>query len=578
MRNGIFAGAVLMLLLAVNSDALAQTPATAVGSASRSASAISADHAQQTPPSAQPKPSQTVRSLDEIIDRFTAREREEDEEISTYTPIIETYIQAEKSDPLMGTLPKSDYYVLGQADFRGKLKVHPLIERMSKGSLLWSFEPAGFLQMIFIDRGSFDKQHYRFKYAGRAFLGEVRCYVFDVERAPKVKGPRFVGRIWVEDQNFTIVRANGRYSPEIHFSIRQFDDEYYLHFDSWRTNVRSGLWLPTYVYSQELDDPVRFGAPRFKSQTRLWGYGLTPPSREEELNRLLVESSSQVKDEAAQHDRSPLEEQREWRREAENNVFDVLERDGLVAPEGEVEKTLNTIVNNIVVTNNLEDQVDLHCRVLMTTNLEMFSMQNAVVLSRGLIDVVRDEASLAALLAYEIADAMTPKSAQDQYGFSDILRLKPTEIYKRLSFEDKQREAVENSEKALELLKKSPYANKLESAGLFLSQLHSQSGPLKQLISARLGNRVFFTAQLLQAAPALQPGNTQQISALPIGSRIKVNPWNDSISLMKTRAMAPISPREKMPFEVTPMIPYLTRYVETSKNEEESIVPMSENP
>jgi hypothetical protein len=29
-----------------------------------------------------------------------------------------------------------------------------------KGSLMWSFEPAGFLQMIYIDRGEFDKAHY----------------------------------------------------------------------------------------------------------------------------------------------------------------------------------------------------------------------------------------------------------------------------------------------------------------------------------------------------------------------------------------------------------------------------------
>jgi hypothetical protein len=465
---------------------------------------------------------------------------------------------------------------LGQADFRGQLKVHSMLERTQSGNLLWSFNPAVFLQMIFIDRGEFDRNHYQFKPAGREFLGDVRCYVFDVDRAPKVRGPRFVGRIWVEDRDFTIVRINGKYAPEIQFSMRRFEDEFYLHFDSWRINARPELWLPAYVYSQELDEPVHFGGPRYKSQTRLWGYGLTPRSREEELNRILVESTGQVKDEAAQHDRSPLEEQREGRQQA-NNIFDVLERDGLVAPEGEVEKTLNTIVNNLIVTNNLEEVVNLHCRVLMTSNLEMFSMQDTVVLSRGLIDVVPNEETLAALLAHEIADAMVPKPAQDQYGFSDILRLTPTEALLRLSFEDKKTEAVENSQKAMELLKKSPYATKLANAGLFLSQLQSQSKELKQLISARLGNEVFFASELLQAAPALEPENTRQITALPMGSRIKVNPWNDSISLMKTQLMAPASPREKTPFEVTPIMPYLTRYVETSEAQDNTIMPVAKN-
>ncbi len=575
MRARFLLQTILVWSLASGAGVFAQIPlATNAQDSARIGTSSPATH-QITTPDAQLQ--QTPRSLDEIIERVAARERQEIETFSIYKPIVETYLQEERADTQMGTLPKADIYFLGQADFRGRLKVHSLLERTRKGSLLWSFDPAGFLQMIFVDRGEFDKNHYVFKPAGREFLGDVRCYVFDVSRAPKVRGPRFVGRIWVEDQDLTIVRVNGKYAPEIHFSIKHFEDEFYLHFDSWRINAKPGVWLPSYVYSQELDEPVHFGGPRYKSQTRLWGYGLTQRTREEELGRLLVESSGQIKDEAAQHDRSPLEEQREWRHEAENNVLDVLERDGLVAPQGDVEKVLNTIVNNLIVTNNLDAEVDLHCRVLTTSNLEMFSMQSTIVLSRGLIDVVPNEETLAALLAYEIADAMVPKPAQDQYAFSDILRLTPTEVLKRLSFEDKKPEAVDNSQKAMELLKKSPYAGKLANAGLFLSQLQSQSKELKQLISPRLGNQVFFTSQLLHAAPTLQPDNKQQIAALPMGSRIKLNPWSDSLSLMKAQQMAPLSPREKMPFEVTPIIPYLTRYVETSAANENSIVPVAEN-
>ncbi len=567
--------AILFWLLVTSANASAQSPSAPAEQESNPASGVGAASLQVAPTSHPAQ--QAPHNMDEIIERFTARERQEIETFAAYKPIIETYVQLEKADAQMGTVPKSDLYFLGQADFRGQLKVHSLMEHTRKGSLLWSFYPAGFLQMVFVDRAEFDKDHYHFTYRKKEFLGEVRCLVFDVVRTSKARGPRFRGRIWVEDQDFTIVRINGAYAPEIHFSVRRFEDEFYLHFDSWRLNAAPGVWLPAYVFSQELDEPVRIGAPRYKAQTRLWGYGLTPRSREEELNRLLIESSEKVKDEAAQHDRSPLEEQREWRRQAANNVFDVLEKDGLVAPEGEVEKTLNTIVNNLIVTNNLEEVVELRCRVLMTSNLEMFSMQDTIVLSRGLIDVVPNEETLAALLSYEIADAMIPKSAQDQYGFSDILRLKPTEVLRHLSFGDKKLEALENSQKAMELLKKSPYSGKLASAGLFLSELQSQSKALKELISARLGNRVFLTSQLLQAAPTLEPGNTRQIAALPVGSRIKVDPWSDRINLMKTRQMAPVSAREKMPFEVTPIIPYLTRYVETTGAQEGSIVPVAKN-
>jgi len=446
---------------------------------------------------------------------------------------------------------------------------------------MWAYDPAGFLQMAFVDTHEFDREHYRLtppQTGPREFRGEVRCYVFDVERMPKAKGPRFRGRIWVEDQDFTIVRINGTYAPESSFSLRHFEDEFYEHFDSWRTNVRSGLWLPSDIYIQDLREPPPTGGPRFKARTHLWGYGLTSRNRQEELGRLLVESEGQVKDESEKQDRSPLDQQRGWREMSQDNVMEVLYQVGLVAPEGDVEKVLNTVVNNIMTTNNIAPGIEIKCRVLMTSDFELFSVQKTIVLSRGLIDVVPNEETLAALLAFEIADAMVPKPAQDQYGFSDILRLTPTEALKKLSFVDNQEEARRNSERALERLRKSPYGDKLANVGLFFSQLQSRKEALKQLISARLGNQVYLTSQLLQLAPPLNPASSQQLGALPMGSRIKINPWNDGVSLIKTQQMPPISPREKIPFEVTPIDLHLTRYVESTTEVEHSIVSRTQIP
>lgn len=270
--------------------------------------------AEPQAPEANPTPAQITQHLSEIIQRIVQREAAEQEIIASYTPVVETYIQIEKSDALMGTVPRKDLYFLGLADFRGKnLSVHSMLKRTRKGTLLWAFDPDGFLQMVFPDWGYFDVQHYRFNYAGRDFLGEVRCLLFDVQRAPKVRGPRFVGRIWVEDQDYTIVRMNGAYAPEIHFSLKQFADDFYVHFDSWRTNVKPGVWLPSEIFSQELREPVPTGGPRFKARTHLWGYGLATRQREEELGRMLIESPTPIKDDSGQQDRSPLEQQRRWR-------------------------------------------------------------------------------------------------------------------------------------------------------------------------------------------------------------------------------------------------------------------------
>lgn len=516
-------------------------------------------------------PQESAPPSEATIDRIIAREKEEIEAFSQYSPIVETYIQQVRPDKAFGIAPKSDFYFLGQADFRSRLKVHPLLESEKKGDWMWSYDPAGFLQMIFVDRGEFDKAHYKFGRVRREFLGEVRCYVFEVERAPRTHGPRFVGHIWVEDQDMTIVRINGWYEPGESFSLKTLRDECYLHFDSWRVNVKSGLWLPSYVYIQELGSPMSFGGPRLKAQTYFWAYRLAFATREAELSKLLVESPS-IKEEAPQHDLSPLQAQREWRHEAENNVLELLERGGLLAPKGEFEGVLDTIVKNLEITNNLPDQVDLHCRVLLSTNLEMFSVVNTIVLSRGLIDVVPDEPTMAALLAHGMADAMVSKPYQAQYAFSDIMRLTATEVLRHLSFKEEKKGTTANSVKAMEFLNNSPYASQLSHAGLFFVQLREKSKSLRRLISPQLGNQVYFDAPLMRAAPALQPDDKSQISALPLGSRLKIDPWTGVVSLRKSQPVSPGSPREKMPLEVTPLPPYLTRYVETSSKIESSDV------
>jgi hypothetical protein len=55
-------------------------------------------------------------------------------------------------------------------------------------------------------------------------------------------------------------------------------------------------------------------------------------------------------------------------------------------------------------------------RVLLTSSLEMFSAGDTLVLSRGLIDVVPDEATMTEMLAYGMADAIMPKPYQDRYA------------------------------------------------------------------------------------------------------------------------------------------------------------------
>jgi hypothetical protein len=64
---------------------------------------------------------------------------------------------------------------------------------------------------------------------------------------------------------------------------------------------------------------------------------------------------------------------------------------------------------------------------------------------------------------------------------------------------------------------------------------------------------------LLESAPALDPNKLDQIAALPLGGRIKVDPWSDQVELSKAKPVALISAKEKMEFEITPFFPHLSR-------------------
>ena len=511
-----------------------------------------------------PKPADQPRTMDEVVDRVVLNENRLSAQMHNYSPLVETYIQNLKPDKDLGYAPAGDKYFLGRADFSKGVALVSLTDTQSKGKKIFSgignffsfamqFLPDGFLQMIFLDTNGFDKQHYKFDYVRREFLGEVRCLVFDVTPLEKSGKGRFLGRIWVEDQDFNIVRFNGAYGGGGHSS-------FYFHFDSWRANVQPGLWLPAFVYSEEKD--LHYALTKkldFKAQTRLWGYNLGHASQEQELSKILVETPVQDDTKTA-NDLSPVQAQRSWDRQAEDNVIDRLERIGLIAPKGEVDKVLETVVNNLEVTNNIDVEPDVRCRVMMTTTLESYTVGHTIVMSRGLIDVMPDEASLATMIAHELSHVILGHRLDSSYAFFDQLLIDDKETFRHFGFARTPDEENAANVKAIQLLNNSPYKNQLGNAGLFLTALESRQKEIPNLISPHLGNRVPVVGDLKSTTPVDQKQNPQLIAALPIGGRVKVDPWNDKLELIKSKPVGTVAEREKMPFEVTPFMPYLTRF------------------
>src|ERR1022692_3673469 len=559
--------------LLVSVSAAAQQPAESQPSTQPDAATAAAAPESQTQAATAPEPTPSAMAqpttMDQVVDRFIEREHGLMKALSNRTPVVETYLQNLTADPQLGPVPSDDHYFLGRLDMGETVDRKDYLKEQDKGMetrLMGGFnklfkvqyQPLGFSWMVYADRTDFDHSHYEFHYIRREFLGDVRCLVFDVTPKKDSGKGRFLGRVWVEDQDFSIVRLNGTYTSAPRNS-------YFFHMDSWRLNLIPGYWVPAYIYSEEGDFSAGVkNKIAFKAQTRIWGYNLQKEGKDDELTQIRVDS---VKDESATtQDASPLQAEREWQQQAEDNVIERLTRAGLLAPEGDVDRILLTVVNNLEVTNNIDLPRPVRTRVLLTVPLETFSVGNTIVISRGLIDVLPDEASLAAVLAHELAHIVLGHNLGSKYAFNDRMLFSDDSTYNNLGFKHIPEEEAAADKKAIDLLNNSPYAQKLDNVGLFFKALQARAPQLNALLTTHLGNPLAENGtinrlkDLSTKGPALDNNKLDQVAALPLGGRVKINPWDDKAEMVKTSPVAITSARDKMPFEVTPFYPRLARY------------------
>jgi len=516
-------------------------------------------------------------NVNDIVDRMNQAERAVIVRLRMYHPLVEVYIQNLEPDDQFGWVPTYDEYFLGQFDLGETPKLRPLgqmkktpglMSRLAGGQKI-RYLPDGFAAMAAPDWGLLGKNRYEFKFVRREFLGEARCFVFDVK--PIRDGREgFSGRVWVEDRDFTIIRFNGINRSTDQTLSSFFRRTLSFHVDGWRVNVLPGVWLPSYLYCEETDlsDPrASARKARFKSQVRIWGYQAQGAERTQPLTTIRIDEPAVVDASEPPRQLSPVLSQRRWEQEAEANVIERLESAGLLSPPGEVDKVLETVLNNLVVTSDLVLERPLRCRILLTSPLESFTIGHTIVLSRGLIDVLPDEASLATMLAHELSHvALGHPLIDTKFAFADRLMVSDGDLLQTLQFRHAAREESAADAKVIEMLKQSPYKDRLADAGLFLRVIAQRARQLPKLIQPHIGDHIsdgtmLRLAELMEQAPPLSPDSLDQIPALPLGARVVVDPWNCRLALDRSPAVPLASIREKVPLAVTPLMPVI-RYAE----------------
>jgi hypothetical protein len=516
-----------------------------------------------------------------LVERSVAQEKVLIKDIKMRTPLVQTYIQDTRPDEKLYQVPVDDQYQLSRVDF-GKAffdKAYtPRTEGKAgffKGSLAsiigltkllglekFTYSTTGFMEMMFVDPSGFDQQHYVFGYVRREFLGSVRTWVFDVH--PRVAGQgRFYGRIWIEDQGANVVRFNGTYTG----SPSEDSSKYFFHFDSWRMNVQPGIWLPVAVYVEESQRTENAKAVGLKAQTHFWGYSLKLPTRDSENVSVKVDDAVDRSNDSA--DVGPLQASRMWITQAENNVIDRLVEAGLVAPQtqsGYEDKVLGQIVINLIVPNNLNFSDQVHVRVLLTDTVEATTVGNTILLSKGLIDSLPSEEAIASVIAMELAHVAMGHHIDTRYAFNDRLLFPDETTFQRINMYHTDHDNEEAAKTAVQYLQASMYKDRMANAGLYFAQLVDRSKVLKAQNTPTLGDSLLKTdgtpwmAELEKSAPKINWDDLTQTAALPLGSWLKVDPWDDTVHMLDAKRYAPMNARDKMPFEVTPVFYKLQRY------------------
>lgn len=323
--------------------------------------------------------------------------------------------------------------------------------------------PEGELAMFFVDTTSFDADTYLLSYKQSATIEGNNVLLFTVHPRDSRGCGRFEGEIWVDPRTAQIIRIRGSFARSCrHLAYR----DKYFHFDSWRERTPDGRWVPNVAYFDEgntfkSDKNIEF---HYRGYTFLWQHrpGLEEPS----VGGRSPGNSGQ---------------------ESNANIAHQLEADGLLASPGPTDRMLDAIVGQILAAHDLPEN-SIRCRTLVTTPLDLFSIDNTVFVSRGLLNLVPDEKVLGVLLARQIAEINLGQSRQSLPILTNsIFDLRGSHDFAGLGIRRTTEQNVETARKATALLQGTPFADASGYAQAFLSHLENESYRFPNLVRARFG-------------------------------------------------------------------------------------------
>lgn len=182
----------------------------------------------------------------EIIQKFTANEDVMKKAFDTFT-FSQSIRMQEMGDP-GGT-----FNVTGQVYSKPDGERYMRMAQQPVSTLKWTHfsleDIREFSSIPLFPLTSDEMTNYVFKYAGEEKLDQLNTFIFQVK--PKMlnrKKRYFEGVIWVENQDFVIVKSYGKFVSELSGNGMQLP---FTMFETYRENIEGKYWLPTYIRSDD---------------------------------------------------------------------------------------------------------------------------------------------------------------------------------------------------------------------------------------------------------------------------------------------------------------------------------------
>lgn len=208
----------------------------------------------QTPEASEPEIDKSLpkgMTADDIIRRFTTKEKQWKQVREQYT-----FQQSVKIQALDGQDVRGEYRQVAVVSYENGRRLKKVLLG-PQPSLNMSPQDTDDIET----RSSFtvstdELPVYTVTYVGQQKVDELHCYVFDVAPKQMEKDKRyFQGRIWVDDQDFQIVKNTGKSVPDIKIKKRKrVDENLFPQFTTWRQSI-DGFWFPTF---SSADDTLHF--------------------------------------------------------------------------------------------------------------------------------------------------------------------------------------------------------------------------------------------------------------------------------------------------------------------------------